>query len=131
MANKLSKPALAFIIFLFSDSFCLAQDINDLAQQATALNELAPGYGEMVPTPIAALPSDGAVKMTGIVSDLEPQKAFRLSDETGSIGVEMASQVALREGQRVTVVGVVDDRGLEKQVAARRIMLASNQQTAH
>ena len=82
----------------------------------------------MLSTPIAALPEDGAVKMTGIVSDLEPQKAFRLNDETGSVDVEIASHMALREGQRVTVVGVVDDRGLEKQVAARRILLASNPQ---
>lgn len=81
---------------------------------------------------IAELPKSGAVKITGTVSAVENEKEFTLRDETGTIGVDIASneQAAVTEGARVTVIGNMDSDALGKDVDADRVIVLSNAKSA-
>lgn len=61
-------------------------------------------------TTIKSLPDKGEVSISGTVASVENEREFTLRDETGSIGVDIASNqsVVLKKGDKVTVTGMVD-----------------------
>lgn len=74
---------------------------------------------------VAALPTEGMVKLVGIVSSVSDEKFFVLRDDTGSVNVKVQSEenVVLKQGSHVTVIGYVDNGMLDKTVRATRVVV--------
>lgn len=78
---------------------------------------------------VKSLPSEGKVKLSGRVSDVDNEKEFTLKDSTGSINVsldESAESAALKEGAEVTVIGFVDSGITGKSINASKVMVLSD-----
>lgn len=77
---------------------------------------------------IKDLPQQGAVKVTGTVTDVDSEQAFTLQDETGSIDVAVTSneRAQLSEGAKVTVIGSVDHGAMGKNIHASQVLVVAN-----
>lgn len=76
------------------------------------------------------LPKNGKVKVLGVVADVDSEKEFTLKDTTGSIDVEVesAENAAIVEGAQVTVIGVIDDGLLGKEINATQVLVTGSGQ---
>lgn len=73
---------------------------------------------------IAQLPEAGSVTLTGTVEGISSNKEFTLRDANGkTIEIDSKFQLTLHEGDRVKVVGVLDDKalGLGKEIDATSV----------
>ncbi len=72
---------------------------------------------------IDTLPDEGAVNISGYVKSVENEREFTLRDETGDISVDIESNqsVVLKEGDPVTVSGVIDNDITGKDINANRV----------
>ena len=79
---------------------------------------------------IDSLPEEGAVKLTGKVSDVDNEREFTLTDKTGSINIDVVSpeKAALTEGAHVTVIGVMDNGLLSRHVKAQKVLVIADAQ---
>lgn len=77
---------------------------------------------------IKDLPSQGMVKITGTVSDVNNEKEFTLRDDTGSINVDIVSdeRAALTKGAEVTVIGNVDNGMMSKDIKATKVIVIAD-----
>ena len=80
------------------------------------------------PSTVQALPKTGLVKLQGRVSAVENEKEFTLTDDTGSIDVNITSDkaAALKQGADVTVVGYVNDGMMGRDINASDVYVAAN-----
>lgn len=80
-------------------------------------------------TSIAALPKEGQVELTGVVASIDNKQEFTLKDATGeTINVQSASTLDLREGDEVTVSGLLDDRflGFGRQIERADVLVVGS-----
>jgi uncharacterized protein YdeI (BOF family) len=77
---------------------------------------------------IGQLPDAGTVKVTGQVTNVEDEKEFTLSDNTGSIKVDIisAENAAITKGAKVTVIGNVEKGMMGKGIEASEVMVISD-----
>lgn len=72
------------------------------------------------------LPKEGRVTLTGTIDKVRNGKEFTLRDKTGAtIDIDTETRVAFRQGDRVEVVGMIDDfvLGIGKEVDASKVTL--------
>ena len=74
-------------------------------------------------TSIKDLPSSGAVTLSGSVNKVKNEREFSLRDASGTVDVNLKSNqsVVLKEGQKVTVNGMVDKGILGKSIDATSV----------
>jgi cytochrome c-type biogenesis protein CcmE len=70
------------------------------------------------------LPSQGMVRIDGVVQQVNGNE-FVLSDQRGLVDVRTNDMVNLQEGERVTVIGSVQDGFIGREINARKIMTQS------
>lgn len=79
------------------------------------------------PATVKGLPSAGLVKLQGRVSAVANEKEFTLTDDTGSVDVNITSNkaAALKVGAGVTVVGYVDAGAMGKDINASDVYVTN------
>lgn len=77
---------------------------------------------------IDSLPTEGMVKVTGHVSDVDNEQEFTLKDETGTIDVDVTSaeKAALTEGATVTVIGLIDSGLMTRHLKAQQVLVVAD-----
>jgi uncharacterized protein YdeI (BOF family) len=77
---------------------------------------------------VKSLPSNGLVKVSGMVDSVSSEKKFTLKDSTGDVTVNLAAgqSASLNKGAAVSVVGYVDSGMLGKSINATEVDVQSN-----
>jgi len=101
----------------------IAEAVGDMIEGHTAFS-----FEGATPHTIANLPKEGLVKVSGVVTDVDSEKKFTLTDDTGIIEVDMAASetAVLTEGAKVTVIGYVDNGFLGKDINAGKIVVLAD-----
>ena len=80
--------------------------------------------GDKVLSKIAQLPEKGNVMITATVDDVDSNTEFTIRDDSGeTIDVESVTQLTIREGDLVKIVGVMDDElaGIGREIDATSV----------
>lgn len=102
----------------------LSENVSDAIEKNTNLSM----EGATAVT-VKSLPSEGKVKLSGQVTDVDNEKEFTLKDSTGSIEIDLdesAESAALKEGSEVTVIGFVNNGITGKNINATKVMVLSD-----
>lgn len=74
---------------------------------------------------IKDLPEEGLVKVSGTVINVANEKEFTLTDQTGTIDIDLEGGVAaaVKKGTKVTVIGYIDKGVISKDINATRVII--------
>ncbi len=77
---------------------------------------------------ISDLPSEGRVKVTGTVAEVDNEKEFTLRDKTGTVNVDVVStqNAVVTKGAEVTVIGSIDSGAFGKDINATEVLIVEN-----
>jgi len=80
------------------------------------------------PVTIAALPTTGLIKVSGMVESVSSAKKFTLKDQTGSVDVTIKSDqsASLNKGTHVAVIGYVEKGILGNSINATEVHVTSS-----
>lgn len=80
-----------------------------------------PNASSVAASTIQSLPMDGRVRVMGTVQRVKNEEEFTLMDATGTIDVESDGETRLQEGEKVTVIGEMEDGLMGKSIEAERV----------
>ncbi|MCE3231898.1 MAG: Bacterial fold protein [Rickettsiaceae bacterium] len=121
----------------YIDKHLMGKDINatSVEVQSNPPQDTTASTGGDVDTPdrasefsIANLPQSGAVKVSGLIQDLNNEKNFTLQDDTGKIDVniqEAEISTSLSNSTKVVVFGYVENGLTGRKIKATKVLVNS------